>query len=144
MANIRSILRQKGHSLLSVSPAATVLDAAHQMNEHRIGALLVVQDEHLLGILTERDVLTRVVAEDRAPGTVSVREVMTRDVITATPETDLETARLLFKNHRVRHLPILEDETLVGVVSIGDLNAFDLADSQVVITALKSYLYGVA
>jgi len=88
--------------------------------------------------------LTRVVAKDRAPGTVSVRDTMTQDVITATPETDLETARILFKNHRVRHLPILEDETLVGVVSIGDLNAFDLADSQVVITALKSYLYGVA
>jgi len=144
MANLRSILRQKGHSLFTVTPTATVFDAAHQMNKHRIGALMVVQGEELVGILTERDVLTQVVARNLAADEVTVQKVMTRDVITATPETDLETARLLYKNHRVRHLPVLEDGTLVGIVSIGDLNGFDLADSQVVITALKSYLYGVA
>src|SRR5438105_8634517 len=94
------------------------------MNEHKIGALVVMEAGRVAGMFTERDVLRRVVAEQRQPSEVRVGEVMTREVICCEPHTDLDEVSAIMKNHRVRHLPVCgEGGKLLGLVSIGDVNA---------------------
>ncbi len=143
MSDVSSILRQKGSHVLSVGPSATVLDAALLMNEHRVGAVVVVERGRLAGMFTERDVLRRVVAERRDPAGVRVREVMTDDVTVCEPGTDADDARCLFKERRIRHLPVVDDDGRVcGMISIGDLNAWELDGQECKIRALEAYLYG--
>ena len=144
MSNVSSVLRQKCSHVLSVSSSATVLDAALLMNEHRVGALLVIERGGLAGIFTERDVLRRVVAERRDPAGVRVREVMTPRVMTCRPETELDEARRTLMQRRVRHLPVVDsDERVCGMISIGDLNAWELEGQDCKIQALEAYLYGM-
>jgi CBS domain-containing protein len=127
MATVSDILAGKGRHLITTSPQATVFAAAVLMNERKIGSLLVMEDGHLVGILTERDILMRVVAEQRDANTTSVGEVMTTDVVCCRAHTDLEEAKSVFKHRRIRHLPVLtEDGEVVGMISIGDLNAYQV------------------
>src|SRR6476660_7038824 len=124
MATVKEILTIKGPHVLTIGPEATVLDAALLMNEHKIGALLVLQNGGIVGVFTERDILRRIVAEQRSPSQTRVAEVMTAEVVCATPHTDLNEARTAMKNRRIRHLPVVDDQgKLQGLVSIGDLNA---------------------
>jgi CBS domain-containing protein len=95
------------------------------------------------GIFSERDVLRRVVAERRDPAAVRVREVMTQEVICCRPDTDVNEARSVFRNRRIRHLPVVDrEEKLLGLVSIGDLNAFDAVVQESTIHLLHEYIYG--
>jgi CBS domain-containing protein len=143
MATVRDILRGKGIHVLSVSPQASVLDAAMLMNERKIGSLAVLRGEQLIGIITERDILQRVVVPRRDPGTTPVEEVMTTEVVCCKPHTPLDEARGVMKNRRIRHLPVLdEDRQLCGMVSIGDLNAWDTHDHEVTIHVLEEYIHG--
>lgn len=143
MAKVTDILARKGSQVLSVSKDATVLEAARMMNEHKVGCLVVIDHEHVSGIFTERDVLSRVVAGHRNPVTTKVHEVMTREMVCCEPDTDLEEARSVFKNRRIRHLPVLDTERrLLGLVSIGDLNAFDADAKESTIQLLHEYIYG--
>jgi CBS domain-containing protein len=145
MADVRSVLSHKSGNVHAVDPSATVREAAQLMNRHKIGALVVVERRQLRGIFTERDVLRRIVAECRDPAAVTVREVMTAEVVTCPPDTDLDTARSLVMQRRIRHLPVVDaDDRLVGMISIGDLNAWDLNGQEVKIAALEEYLYGMA
>jgi CBS domain-containing protein len=106
---------------VSVPPEATVETAVSVMNEHRIGSVVVTEDSRVIGIFTERDVLRRVVQEAREPSSTRVRDVMSQSPMTVTPDTTLLESIALMRQHDVRHLPIVEDGTLVGVVSIGDM-----------------------
>ena len=145
MASVAEILSQKqGHRLQSTRPTETVLAATQQMNEHAIGALLVIDDqENLVGIFTERDVLRRVVAAELPPATVQVGEVMTTEVACCTPTTSIDEARSIFRQHRIRHLPVLNDDgEVAGLISIGDLNAHHLNHQEVTIHYLHEYLHG--
>lgn len=143
MAAIQDILAVKGGHLNTVSPEATVLDAAILMNDHKIGSLLVMEDGKLIGILTERDILHRIVAEQRNPAATRVGAVMTRDMICARPHTEINEARSVMKNRRIRHLPVLSDEEeLVGLISIGDLNAFQADCQERTIYLLQEYIHG--
>src|SRR5262245_42383541 len=144
MATLSEILREKqGEPLFTIDPETTVLDAVHRMNELSIGALIVRDSEQMVGIFTERDVLRRVVGEQRDPARVRVSEVMTTRVICCTPATSIEEARELMKTRRIRHLPILDAEgEVVGVVSIGDLNAHLTTHHEVTIHYLHEYLHG--
>ncbi|MEM0912995.1 MAG: CBS domain-containing protein [Planctomycetota bacterium] len=128
--------------VVSVSPETTVRDAAGLMNERRIGAVLVMDGEHLVGIFSERDVLRRVVVEGADPATTAVGKVMTSEVVYCQPGTTLDEVKSIFKRRRVRHLPVMEpDGKVLGVVSIGDVNAYDLDDSQAELTYLREYLF---
>jgi CBS domain-containing protein len=143
MATVRDILTKKGSQVWSLTSEVTVLHAAQFMAQHKIGALIILDGEHIAGMFSERDILQRVVAEGRDPGGTTVGEVMTVEVACCTPDTTLEEARGAMKNRRIRHLPAVDgDERLLGVVSIGDLNAFQVADQEQTIFLLNEYLYG--
>jgi CBS domain-containing protein len=143
MASVRDLLAGKGRRLITVSPRATVFAAAVIMNEHKIGSLLVMDEGQLVGILTERDILLRVVADQRDANHTDVGEVMTRDVVCCRPHTDLEEAKSVFKHRRIRHLPVLTEEgEVVGLISIGDLNAYQVDEQERTIFQLQEYIHG--
>jgi CBS domain-containing protein len=143
MATVREILARKGAHVTTISPEATVLEGAHLMNEHKIGSLVVLDDGQVVGMFTERDVLRRVVGEQRDPAETRVGDVMTTEVVCCTPETTIAEARGAMKNRRVRHLPLVDDERrLQGLISIGDLNAYETSDHEQTIYLLQEYIWG--
>ena len=145
MSTIRDILAVKGPHVQTIGPDATVLDAAVVMNEHRIGSLLVLADGNLVGIITERDLLIRIVSQRRDAATTAVRDVMTGEVACCRPDTTIDEARGVMKNRRIRHLPVLDEfEHLLGVISIGDLNAHLSHHQEVTIHVLHEYISGRA
>ncbi len=145
MATVMDILRIKGTEVLSIGPEATVLDAAVAMNKDKIGSLLVIDGNQVIGIITERDILQRVVAHRLDAGATAVKDVMTTELVCCLPHTRIEEARGVMKNRRIRHLPVMdEDRRLFGVISIGDLNAYEAHDHEVTIHVLEEYIHGRA
>jgi CBS domain-containing protein len=143
MATVRDILAVKGSHVQSIGPEATVLDAALLMNEHKIGSMAVMSGGYLLGIITERDILQRVVVPRRDPGQTSVQDVMTTELVCCQPHTTVEEARGVMKNRRIRHLPVVDEtKRLCGLISIGDLNAHEAHDHELTIHILQEYIYG--
>lgn len=141
METVQDILRRKGESVATVGREATVLEAARLMNERRIGGLVVLEGEKVVGIITERDLLCRIVAVERPAGEVAVADIMTAPVAVCRPDTPLDECRLVMTSKRIRHLPVVEDGRLRGIVTIGDLMAFELNDKQTTIEYLNDYLY---
>lgn len=143
MATVSDILAGKGLHLITVSPAATVFAAAVLMNENKTGSVMVMDDGRLVGILTERDILRRVVADQRDANVTPVNEVMTSDVICCRPHTELEEAKSVMKHRRIRHLPVLsDDDTVLAMISIGDLNAYQVDYQERTIYQLQEYIHG--
>ncbi len=118
---LRTLLENKGHAVHWVAPTSTVIDAVRKMNHERIGALLVMNGEDLVGIFTERDVLCRIVDEGRSPDTTLVADVMTAEPVVVTATATVSEAMAIVSEKRCRHLPVVEDDRLVGLVSSGDL-----------------------
>jgi CBS domain-containing protein len=142
MAVVRDILARKGSDVVSISPAATVLEAAKLMNDRGVGGVLVVgEDGALLGIFTERDILRRVVAAGRAPDTTRVADVFTRDIATCRPDAHVDEVGSIMSTRRVRHLPVVDERGLHGVVTIGDVLAHRLSDHETMIQHLNSYVF---
>ncbi|HOA72493.1 MAG TPA: CBS domain-containing protein [Phycisphaerae bacterium] len=145
MATAKDILDRKGNAVLTIGPDETILTAARRMNDHRVGALVVVDPAiGMVGILTERDILSRVVAEARSPETTRVREVMTGKVVHCTPATTVQECEEIMTRRRLRHLPTMENGQLVGLISIGDLMAYEAAQQQVTIEYMHQYIHGRA
>src|SRR3954451_20806349 len=107
MGNVREILDRKGSQVFTIGTTATVLEAACVMNEHKVGALVVTEAGRVVGMFSERDVLRRVVTEQREPTQTRVADVMTRDVVCCTAATSIDEARSAMKNRRIRHLPVV-------------------------------------
>jgi CBS domain-containing protein len=141
MATVGDILRIKGTEVLSVGPDATVLDAAQRMNERGSGSVLVIEGGVLLGIFTERDVLRRVVAAKRDPALTPVRDVMTTKLVTCEPATDTESCAQVMSDGRIRHLPVLSSGRLAGLVTSGDLLAYQLRDQASTIQQLQGFIF---
>jgi len=134
--------RQGRGAVYTISPEKSVLEAARVMNERRIGALVVVDGGgRVKGIFTERDVMSRVVSEERSPEKTLVGDVMTAAVIVASPTTTCDELRALMRERRVRHMPVIEDGALVGMVSIGDINAAESRAMVETISYLERYIY---
>ncbi|HEX8523698.1 MAG TPA: CBS domain-containing protein [Tepidisphaeraceae bacterium] len=145
MPTVQDILISKGTQVQTVEPSATATDAIRKMNQHKIGALLVMNGEHVEGIFTERDVLRRVVGQDRTPTEIGVADVMTKDVICVEPEMDLDDVATIMKEKKIRHLPVCDgDGKLHGMISIGDLNAYHASNQEATIHFLHEYIYGRA
>lgn len=142
MHTVLSILRNKGQVVQSIAEDATVLTAAERMNEEHIGALVVTRGDKVVGIFTERDVLNRIVARRRDPATTLVREVMTTPVACCAPETTRAECRLVMKSRRIRHLPVVEDDRLIGIVSIGDILQDEGQEQDETIRYLYEYMHG--
>jgi CBS domain-containing protein len=144
MANINDILAIKGRTMITIAPEASMYDAAVLMTQRGIGSLLVVEDGQLVGMITERDFLTRLVSQQRDPESTTVGELMERDVFCCRPHTELEEAKSVMKHRLVRHLPVMnEDEQLVGLISIGDLNAYQTEYHERTIYLMEEYIHGV-
>ena len=139
---LRELLKHKGRVVHSVAPESTVRDAVRLMNRQRIGAVLVFDEGKLAGIFTERDVLVRVVDAQRDPRTTLIREVMTDNLVTVSPEMRVGEALRLVTERRIRHLPVMEERQLAGLISIGDLSNWCTQFLQAEVDELERYISG--
>jgi CBS domain-containing protein len=143
MSLVMDILSRKGTYVAAASPSAWVADVAREMNERTIGSVLVVEESTIVGILTERDLLTRVIAATRDPASTRVGEIMTRDVIVCRPDSALDDCLRIISMCRVRHLPVVDDDgNLVGIVTSGDILRRELAERSEAIETLQAYISG--
>lgn len=143
MSTVDQILaRKRSNRVACIDGGETVLEAARKMNERRIGALIVTEGERVVGIFTERDILNRVVANQRDPATVQVRNVMSAPVACCARETPVTECRSVMRARRVRHLPVVENGQLVGMISIGDILEDVNSEQSATIRYLYEYLYG--
>ena len=142
MQYVKDILAHKGGHVWSVSPETTVFDAIKTMSDRQIGSLLVLDGEKLIGIVTERDYARKVVLEGKSSRQLPVRDIMTTRVLCVTPERSVEECMALMSDQRARHLPVLENKKVVGVVSIGDLVKAIIHDQQILIAQLQQYITG--
>ena len=131
-----NIIDSAASTIHSVGPGTTVSDCVRSMNEHRIGAMLVMEEDRLIGIFTERDSLTKVVGAGLDPVHTTVSEVMTDDPVCVSPATTLEEAMNIVSTHRFRHLPVVEDSRVLGMVSSGDLTYRLVSDRSIEIREL--------
>lgn len=142
MHSVRQILNEKGHSIWSVTPEATVFDAIRQMAERGVGALLVMRDDRLEGVISERDYARKVILEGKKSRETPVGDIMTSEVITVTPDLTAHQGLALMTKKHIRHLPVIEDGRVIGVVSIGDLVKAVIDDQQHQIEQLERYVTG--
>ena len=142
MKAIKEILSTKGHEIWSVEPDNTVFDAVRLMAEKRVGALLVMDGERLVGIVTERDYARKTVLENRSSRDSPVKEIMTKRVLCVTPERTLDECMALMTDKRARHLPVVENKRVVGMISIGDLVKAMISEQQILIEQLQHYISG--
>ena len=144
MPCVRDLLARKGPGVTSLAPTATILEAAILMNTMGVGSVLVCESNRPVGIFTERDLLRRVVAAERLPSDVTLRDVMTTGLATCTRETEIEQCAAIMTERRIRHLPVVDDAgAVIGVVSIGDVVAHRVAEQDEKIEALNRYIYDV-
>ena len=142
MPTAKSILDEKGTDVATVSSESSVLDASKLMNERRIGALVVITGDRVVGIFTERDMLTRIVAAGRTPDGTRVAEVMTSPMACCRRDTSIAECKGVMTSKRIRHLPVVEDGKLYGMISSGDVLAGEVAAQQATIEYLHEYLHG--
>ena len=139
---VSALLEDRGRQVFSVTPQTSVHDAVRQMNQSRIGSLVVQEGGLVVGIFTERDALTRVLGERRDPTKTSVGDVMTSDVACIRPSTTVEEAMVLMTEKKFRHLPVLDDGGLYGLISIGDLAHWLVRHQQYRLDELVQYISG--
>jgi CBS domain-containing protein len=142
MGKVRNILQKKSNIVLSIVPDTTVYDALDLMVEKNVGALLVLEDNHLMGIFTERDYARKVILKGKASKETLIREIMTEDPITVSPENTIEECMFLMTNKFIRHLPVIESGELKGIVSIGDVVKYIIEEQKFIIENLEHYITG--
>ena len=140
MTTVQEILNEKGHDLFRIGPDHSVLDALRLMAEQEIGALPVVDGERLVGLISERDYARKVILLDRSSSDTRVRDIMMTRVPCVNPTRTVEECMALMTDKRVRHLPVLQDGHLVGLVSIGDLVKSIIDEQQFIISQLELYI----
>ena len=140
MKTVRQLLEAKGNRVFSIAPASPVYDALMIMAENRIGALVVLEGEHLVGIFSERDYAREVVLKGKTSRTTPVSDIMSTAVITVSPDTMVDDCMNLMSGKRIRHLPVLENDRVVGVLSIGDLVKETIDYQQFLIKQLEHYI----
>ena len=142
MKRVRHLLDAKGRDVLSIAPDASVLDAVRLMAEQGIGALVVLDGDTLAGVVTERDYARKVILKGRSSRTTAVRDIMTADVVTTSSARSVEECMNTVTEKRIRHLPVVDDGRLTGIISIGDLVKAVIADQQEAIEHLQQYING--
>jgi len=139
---VRHLLEQKGRNVWTIGPDSTVFDALAKMAEKDIGSLVVMDGEKLVGIVTERHYSRNVILKGKKSPTTVVSDIMERDVIHVRPEQSVELCMALMTEQRVRHLPVLEGQKVVGIVSIGDLLKSIISKQKFIIDELEHYIHG--
>ena len=143
MNKVKQILAAKGSSVVTVSEDATVLQALQLMAEKQVGSVLVTSADGVVGIFTERDFARRVGLVEGRPSAIKVKEVMTRELITIKPADSVNVCMELITEKRIRHLPVLEEGHLVGIVSIGDVVKDIIEELQFMVKQLENYITGL-
>ena len=141
MTTVKQLLDIKGRNILSMSPNDSVYSAVERMSENNIGALLVIENGQLAGILSERDYARKVILKGKSSKNTLIREIMTPDVLCVSPETTVEECMALLTESRVRHLPVMDGGKLMGIVSIGDLVKQIISDKDFTIQQLEHYIH---
>ena len=139
---VRNLLEQKSRNVWTVDPNATVFDALAKMAEKDVGSLVVVDGDKLIGLITERHYSRNVILKGKTSPTTLVRDIMERNVIHVRPEQSVEVCMALMTEKRVRHLPVLDGEKVIGIVSIGDLLKSIISKQKFVIDELEHYIHG--
>ncbi len=142
MSKITSILESRSGEIWSVKSSQSVLEAIKVMAEKGIGAVLVIDEGKLSGILSERDYARKIILENRSSDSTSVSEIMTSDVITTTPDSSVAECMTMMTDNDFRHLPVVENEIVIGMISIGDLVRTVIKEQQVTIEQLEHYITG--
>lgn len=142
MTTVRYLLDRKNPALFTVAPEDPVLEAIRAMADHRIGALLVMRGEALTGIVSERDYARKVVLLGRSSAETPVWQIMSSPVVTVSPETTVQDCMVLVTERRIRHLPVMEGERVIGMISIGDLVKSVIEEQRRTIEQLESYIHG--
>ncbi|MEJ2470538.1 MAG: CBS domain-containing protein [Desulfuromonadales bacterium] len=140
--SIAQILQSKGRQVYSVTPKATVYEALQVMADNKVGALVVLDEGQVVGIFSERDHVRKVDLDGRCSQKAFVHQVMSEDICYITPEVSVDEAMAIMTDKRCRHLPVMENEQLAGLVSIGDLVKASLEEKELVIKQLKKYIKG--
>ena len=138
---LSDIIDENSRGVIQVDSDCLVAAAARKMRDDKVGGLMVVENDTLVGIFTERDLMSRVVAEGLDPEKVQVSEVMTSSIATVPPETSVSVAANLMSQNRIRHLPVLQDGKLYGVISAGDILAWKLREQQFTLHQLEDYFF---
>jgi len=140
---ISEILSNKGATVWSISPDATVFEAILMMTEKNVGALLVTEGNKLVGIISERDYTRKVIVKGKSSKTTAVREILSSQVIHVSPSHTVEECMRLMTDHRFRHLPVLDGDKILGIVSIGDPVNWIISAQSTTISQLQTYITGV-
>ncbi len=140
MMTVRQLLNSKGHSVLVTHPETTVYDAIKAMAEAEIGALVVTEGDRLVGVISERDYARKIILKGRRSQDTTVREAMTAPAITVTPSQTVQDCMELMTEHRIRHLPVVENDQLIGIISIGDVVKAIMSQQAFMIEQLEEYI----
>jgi CBS domain-containing protein len=141
MTTAAALLKHKGQSIYGVPPDAPVLEAIRLMAEHGVGALLVMQGEQLIGVVSERDYARKVILKGRSSNDTPVRQIMSAPVLTVRPDQSVNDCMRIMTENRIRHLPVTEGVQVIGVLSIGDLVRAVLEEQQRTIAELEHYIH---
>ena len=142
MGTVRHILQKKGSSAFSIDPNATVYRALELMVERDVGSLLVMDNERFAGIFTERDYARKVMLKGKSSKDTFIRDIMSEHPITVTPDATVEECMSIMTKRYIRHLPVLEDNKLVGLISIGDIVKYIIEEQKFIIENLEHYITG--
>jgi CBS domain-containing protein len=140
MTTVKQLLAAKGDRVWTISPDATVLQAIQAMAEREVGALVVMDGDTLAGIISERDYARKVILQGHSSHAIRVADIMTRHVVTARPDDTAETCMAVMTERRIRHLPVVDEGRIAGMISIGDLVRAVIAEQQFVIAQLQNYV----
>ena len=140
MSRVAEILRGKGADVLKIDASATVFDAIKKIVDRNVGSILVTEGDEIVGIMTERDYLRKIAIQGRTSHDTLVGEIMSSPLVYVTPETTIEESMAIMTDRRIRHLPVVEDEEVVGIISIGDLVKFQSREQSFQIKFLTEYI----
>ncbi len=142
MKRIQTLLKKKGYDVWSIAPDASVYDAIHLMAEKAVGALIVMDGPKLVGVISERDYARKIILEGRSSENKKISEIMSSEVITTGPDNRIEECMAIMTERRIRHLPVLDGNEVLGVISLGDLVKYIIAEQQFVIEQMERYING--
>jgi CBS domain-containing protein len=142
MKKVNDVLKVKGHDVWSIGPDASVYDAIHLMTEKKVGALMVMEDTKLVGVISETDYTRNIILKGRSSQQTPVKDIMTSRVLYVQPEQDIEECMVIMTEKRTRHLPVMDAGKLIGVISIGDVVKSVIDEQRFTIEQLEQYIAG--